>query len=90
MSMLAFVKLQITLSISMYIKCVILCLFSALSSGVGTLRISVIITDYFECMATDPRRWWGGGVREGIETREMEPRTRHPYVPPTISQSGSE
>ena len=31
------------ISISMYIMCVILCLFSALSRRVGTLQISIII-----------------------------------------------
>ena len=42
--MLAFAKLLMTFSISMYIMCVILCLFSALSRGVGALQISIIIT----------------------------------------------
>ena len=39
--MLAFAKLLMTFSISMYIMCVILCLFSALSRA---LQISIIIT----------------------------------------------
>ena len=42
--MLAFAKLLITFSISMYIMCVILCLFSALSRRVRALQISIIIT----------------------------------------------
>ena len=33
----------ITLSVSMYIMCVILCLFIALSRKVGALRVSIII-----------------------------------------------
>ena len=41
--MLAFVKLLITFSISMYIMCVILFLFSALSRRVSALQMSIII-----------------------------------------------
>ena len=41
--MLAFVKQWVTFSISMYIMCVILRLFSALSHGIGTLQVSVVI-----------------------------------------------
>ena len=41
--LLAFVKLWVTFSISMHIKCVILCLFNTLSHGVGGLQISIII-----------------------------------------------
>ena len=44
-----FVKLLIKLSISMYIMCGILCLFSALSRRVGTLRISIIIKPFSHC-----------------------------------------
>ena len=40
---LAFDKLLITFSVSMYVIGVLLCLFSALSRGVGALQISVII-----------------------------------------------
>ena len=41
--MLAFVKLLITFSISMYIMCVILFLFSALSRRVSALQMYIII-----------------------------------------------
>ena len=41
MCVLAFVKLLITFSISMYIMCVTLRLFSALSRGVGALQIPI-------------------------------------------------
>ena len=41
--MLAIVKLLITFSISMYIMCVILFLFSALSRRVSALQMSIII-----------------------------------------------
>ena len=41
--MLAFVKLVIKFSISMYIMCVILFLFSALSRRVSALQMSIII-----------------------------------------------
>ena len=44
-----FVNLLIKLSISMYIMCVILCLFSALSRRVGTLHISIIIKPFSHC-----------------------------------------
>ena len=40
---LAFVKLLITVSISMNSMCVLLCLFSALSRRVGALQISIIL-----------------------------------------------
>ena len=43
MSTLCVVKWRITFSVSMYIMCVLLCLFSALSRGVGALQISIII-----------------------------------------------
>ena len=39
----SFFKLLITFSISMYIICVILCFFSALSCRVGALQVSIII-----------------------------------------------
>ena len=38
-----FVKLLVTFSISMYITCVILCLFSSVGRRVGALQISIII-----------------------------------------------
>ena len=41
--MLAFVKLRKTFSISMYTMCVTLCLFNALSRGLGALQIISII-----------------------------------------------
>ena len=40
---LAFIKLLLTFSNSMYFVCVIFCLFNALSRGVGALQISIII-----------------------------------------------
>ena len=48
MHVLAFVKLLKTFSILMYIMCIMLCFFYALSHGVGSLQISniiIIVTD---------------------------------------------
>ena len=41
--MLTFVKLRIAFSMSLYIKCVILCLFSALRRGVDAFQMSIIL-----------------------------------------------
>ena len=55
----------------MYIMCVILCLFGAVSQGVGALQISIIIiivTDIIIISTfTQFRGWrsWGAGVGRG-------------------------
>ena len=55
------------ISISMYIMCVILCLFSTLSCRVGALQISIIIIGQMEMISIWPglhplHRRSGGGV----------------------------
>ena len=53
-----FAKLLVIFSISMYIMCVILCLFSALSHRVGAFQISIIIKHIINSRLT---AWAGGG-----------------------------
>ena len=54
--MLAFVKLRITLSISIYISLCVTCFFSSLRRGVEPLQVSIIImmiiivTEYIVCV----------------------------------------
>ena len=58
--LLAFVKLLITFSVSMYI-CVILCLFSAMGRRVGALQISGIIWTEGPC----PNHWQQTFIERG-------------------------
>ena len=57
---ISYICIAHNISISMYIMCVILCLFSALSCGVGTLQISIIVI------------WGWGGGGGGVLKREWK------------------
>ena len=48
----------ITFSTSVYIMCVVLCLFSALSRRVGALQISIIIIIYLYLNASETKETW--------------------------------
>ena len=69
--MLPFVKLLVTFSISMYIMCVTLCLFSVLSRGVGASHISIIIIIFTPI---------SDRLRFAIKAEQPQER-RYPFLP---------
>ena len=86
---LAFVKLLITLSISLYIMCFILCLFSALIRKVGALQISIIILLLFRRARTNLRLETEGEWRERLKFKSWDLWPEQPALQASASTTWS-